>query len=113
MNTRSSLKTPVSSSKHCDKSKIAKASLFVIHLLAASFILSLLYSNFSKRHTEFQTVENAAIEAKSKMEQRTKEVQIHKSLLNGLQDNDPYVIEKLAREKHGYAGYNELSPPRP
>lgn len=96
-----------------EKSKLAHASIFIIHVVLAGFILSLLYGNYSKRHAEYQSVEDGAVEAKLKMEKRQEEVDIHKSLLNGLQDDDPYVIEKFAREKYGYTGYNELSPPKP
>lgn len=91
---------------------IARISLVIIHISVAAVIVSLLYASYSKRNAEYLSVESSATKARMDMEETQQQVNIQRALLNGLQDNDPYVIEKIAREKYGYSGYNELAPPK-
>ncbi len=84
--------------------------LFVLHITVAVIVLGAVWSNYSDRLVEHQRIAQQAEAAKVKAESREQEVEINRQLLKGLQEDDPYVIEKIARDKYDYSGSNELAP---
>lgn len=85
--------------------------LFVLHIAVGVTVISAVWSSYNDRLLEHHRVSEHAEAAQRKTEQRTREVKIKRQILEGLQEDDPYVIEKLARDLYDYRGPNELSPP--
>ncbi len=90
--------------------KITNLLLIALHAAVASVVISAVWSTYSDRQTEHQRIEDNAHAAKLKAEARAEEVHIKKEILKGLQEDDAYVIEKIARDNYDYVGENELSP---
>lgn len=91
-------------------SKVTNVMLFALHIAVAAVILSAMWSHYTDRQNEHQRIEQQAAQAKQRAEARSKDVEVKKAVLSGLQQDDPYVIEKIAREAYDYVGPNELSP---
>ena len=91
-------------------SKVTNMVLLALHIAVAAVILSSMWSHYTDREEEHQRIEQQAAEAKHRAEARAKDVEVKKAVLSGLQQDDPYVIEKIAREAYDYVGPNELSP---
>ena len=91
-------------------SKVTNMLLLALHIAVAAVILSSMWSHYADREEEHQRIQQQAAEAKNRAEARAKDVEVKKAVLNGLQQDDPYVIEKIAREAYDYVGPNELSP---
>ncbi len=92
--------------------KISNWILFALHLAVAITVISAVWSHYHERLEEHQRIAENAEAAKRKSEQRSQDVKIKRQILQGLQEDDPYVIEKLARDLYDYRGQDELSPPR-
>ena len=90
--------------------KLTNLLLIALHAAVASVVISAVWSTYSDRQAEHQRIEDNAQAARAKADSRAEEVNIKKELLKGLQEDDAYVIEKIARDNYDYVGDNELSP---
>lgn len=90
--------------------KITNWLLFALHICVAVVVIGAVWSHYSTRMVEHQRIETQAQEAKQRSALREKDVEVNKAVLGGLQEDDPYVIEKIARERYDYTGPKELSP---
>ncbi len=90
---------------------VIDVSLIALHLTAGVIVVSSLARNLDRRQVVVD--ELAAVAAREHRDTRRylEELRVQQHLLQDLRDRDPYVIELLARERHGYTGPNEVRPP--
>ena len=84
--------------------------MFALHIAVAAVVIAAVWSSYSSRMDERQRIAQKALEAHDKADARTRDVETKRHILKGLQEDDPYVIEKIAREQYNYSGNNELTP---
>jgi len=90
---------------------IANGLVFAANLVLGAWVVSSLYVRLQERRGEVDAVRHAAVQERQATEELRHQVAVQEATLAGLRQDDPYVIEMLAREKLGWEGPDEVRPP--
>ncbi len=86
-------------------------ALIVLHLLAAIAVLIVLTRHLGSRAQDVSDLRAIADRERSETESMRVELARQQLLLEGRRQQDPYVIELLARQRLGYIRPGEYTPP--
>jgi cell division protein FtsB len=92
---------------------LRRTALIVVHLALAAAVLGLLVEQRRARAqavADLRTVAEAEARETARMQ---RDHAVEKAQLDGLRQQDPYVVEYLARERLGYGRAGEIAPPPP
>lgn len=92
-------------------STLRKPITFLIHLAVAIAVVGLLSGQYEARRREVDETRRLADRERAETARLDRENTVHQDLLRGLKDNDPYVVELVARDRLGYARPGEVAPP--
>lgn len=90
---------------------IANGLLLVANALLGTWVVTSLYARLVERETEVEAVRLAADDERAAMVELERQVAVKEAVLDGLRDEDPYVIEFMARDRLGWRGDGEVPPP--
>ena len=90
---------------------LRRTALIVVHLAIAAAILGGLVEQRRTRGEAVAEVRSVADAESRETDRMQRDHTVQKSLLDGLREQDPYVVEYLARERLGYARTGEIAPP--
>ncbi len=85
--------------------------LVAVHVAIGIAVIALLCRKLGDRAQEVNTVRLAAHQERDATVVQQRDIAQMDELRKGLEKNDPYVIELLAREKLQYARSGEMVPP--
>jgi hypothetical protein len=80
--------------------------------VAAILILGMLCHQLKLRGQHTEDIRQIASQERGDTQRMQGEIQMQQDLLKGIRQNDPYVVELLAREKLRFAGADEIAPPQ-
>ncbi len=83
----------------------------LFHVAAAIAVVGLLYGQYDARSREVDETRRLAGRERAETARLERENTVHQDLLRGLKDNDPYVVELVARDRLNYARPGEVAPP--
>jgi cell division protein FtsB len=87
-------------------------ALVIGHGMVAILILGVLCHQLKTREQDTEDVRRTAEQERDDTQRMQHENQVQQDLLKGIRQNDPYVVELLAREKLRFAGPGEIAPPQ-
>ena len=87
--------------------------LIAVHVLIGLLIVAALCSRLGDRAMEVNQVRISTQQEQEKTQAIQHEITRMDELRKGIERQDPYVIELLARQKLQYARPGEISPPQP
>lgn len=84
------------------------------HLIVAAVVVYNVWMQHNARETEVSQLRDLAGKELELTTSHREQVAIYEALLEGLREQDPYVVELLARDRLGYRQRNlrEVPPPR-
>ncbi len=92
-------------------STVRKPIAFLVHAAIAIAVVGLLYGQYDARQREVDETRRLADRERAETARLERENTVHQDLLRGLKDNDPYVVELVARDRLDYARPGEVAPP--
>ncbi len=92
-------------------SALRRPIAFLVHSAVAIAVVGLLYGQYDTRQREVDETRRLADRERAETARLEHENAVHQDLLRGLKDNDPYVVELVARDRLGYARPGEVAPP--
>jgi hypothetical protein len=88
-----------------------RQGLIAVHVIAGVAVIALLCRHLGTRAQEVHEVREAAATEHETTVHAQREIARMDELRKGVERQDPYVIELLAREKLGYGRAGEITPP--
>ena len=85
--------------------------VLVINLGLGAWVVASLYGRLVEREAEVEAVRIAAANERRDTAELQRQVAVQEALLDGLRDQDPYVVELLTRDRLGWRGEGETPPP--
>lgn len=85
--------------------------LFALNLTVGTVVVTALVDGLLRREGEVDEMRAAARQERRATAELEREVGVQEALLEGLRNDDPYVIELLARDKLDFRGADEVLPP--
>jgi cell division protein FtsB len=89
-----------------------KMALVIAHGVVAVLIIGVLCHQLKARQQDTEDFRRIANQEHDDTQRLQRENQVQQDLLKGIRQNDPYVVELLAREKLRFAGPGEIAPPQ-
>lgn len=83
----------------------------LLHAVAAIALLGWLATVLVDRRGDVRQVRELSAKERTEIERIKAELSHSQALRDGLRQEDPYVIEFLARDRLNYTGPGELNPP--
>ena len=90
---------------------VRRIALVVVHLAIAAAILGGLVEQRRSREQAVAELRALADAERADTERMRRDHAVHKELRSGLREQDPYVVEYLARERLGWSRSGEITPP--
>jgi cell division protein FtsB len=91
--------------------KVRTLVLLAVHLAVGATVVRSLQCQFNRRSDDVSQLQLLADEEQRSTALQAREFAIQQNILEALRRKDPYVIEMIARVKHGFTGPNEVIPP--
>jgi len=90
---------------------IVNGLILTANCTLGAWVVASLYTRLVERETEVETVRVAATSDHEVTVELKRQVAVQEAVLDGLRDDDPYVVELLTRDKLGWHGEGEVRPP--
>jgi len=84
--------------------------LLALHVGAGCLVVMALARHLVDREREIGDLARTADAEHRQTLLQERQVEVQRNLLDGLRQGDPFVIEWIAREQHGYHGPHEVMP---
>ena len=90
---------------------VINALILAANVVIGVWVIASLYARLELRRSEVDAVRAAAQEERIATQELTRQVSVQEAILGGLREDDPYVVEMLARDMGLIDTSNESSPP--
>ncbi len=86
-------------------------SLVVVHIAIGLCAILPVSSWYQRRTDEVAQQRQFYQEGQERRVEQERSLQVSTDQLEALRDENPYVVELIARDRHGYSGSDEITPP--
>lgn len=88
-----------------------RAGLLIAHIAVGAVLILGFADHVAERRTEVDSLRQQADRERAATEQIVHQVNVSEAVRDGLREDDPYVVELVARDTHGWRAPDEVSPP--